>query len=205
MGAWDVGRGRSDFNWEMLDLWLGAFAGGYTGKIDDNPGSNPNKKSKSKVPVNLLWMEAQSDPAVKESTELLTEIVIERMPVEMPVTYLLFEYLYLREYSNPSEAEVWRTAKDPLNTLRWKKLQEGKRWILDELAKVAPGFVLVVPDPIDPKGFVDNSRYKQRLAQRVFYTTVDRKGSREAIRIAAEASGYSKRHIKNIIPKEDRE
>lgn len=199
----DVGKGRGEFNWEMLDLWLGAYAGGYAGNSDEQIGSNPNK-SKSQPPINILWMEAIEDPAVRESDQLLTRIVLGRMPYEKPTTFLVFMYLYLREYANPAEAEQWRVGKTQMDKLKWQMLQKGKRWILDEVERMHPGFVLSVPDPIDPKGFVDKSKHAQRVAQRVFYKNIDHKGVREAIRKAAQKSGYSERHVRNLIPKEDR-
>lgn len=200
--------GRGHFNWEMLDLWLGAYAGGYEGPFDDNKSPGRPKKMSSKMPINVLWMEANEDPKVRETDRLLRKIVLEQMPNEKPGFYQVIRYLYIREYANPAESERWRTATSDTDTgfadkVKYAILQKAKRWILREVQRYEDGFVLVVPDPIDPKGFVRRSRKTQEYAKRVYYESVRQHGDKEARRIASKATGYSLRHMRNLIPREE--
>lgn len=199
-------RGRGEFNWEMLDLWLGAFAGGYEGPYDDNPTPGKPKKRGSKMPINVLWMEANDDPKVQETDRLL-RLILSKMQVKHPDYYNVIDYLYLREYANPAESERWRTSNvqtQPGRNMRqlYNTLQKAKRWMLKEVQLYQEGYVLVVPDPINPKGFVEEARKNQVVAKRVYYEVRNTKSELEARRRAAKASGYSLRHLRRIIPKE---
>lgn len=192
--------GMKSFNLETLELWLGAYAGGYDVSRDHSEANNNPNKQGSKMPINVLWMEALRDPNVRETDEILRGIIFEEMRDKRGImTFSLFEYLYLREHSNPAEAEEWRTSTDKLSKLRYKMLVKGKTWILGRVEELHPGFVLTVPDPINPKGFLKQSHHAQRVAKRVYFANVDEYGVRGAAGKAAKASGYSERHVRRIV------
>lgn len=189
---------KRQFNANSLTLWLGAYAGGYTYPREDDGGQQG--KRGSRVPVNLVWMQACSDPAVRDSHEVLHRIVIERMPLEHPLAYFLFEYLYLREDANPADRQIWKRRRSSQDKLRLKLLKKVEKWILDEAEKEVEDGVIVVPDPVDPVGFVQISEKAQTVAHRTFWRCVDHVGEVEARKRAAQQSGFSERHVRRLLP-----
>lgn len=197
---------RQDYNRETLDLWLGAFAGGYIELPDDIQPGKMTRRGKSRIPFNMTWMRAQQDPAVRETHDLLSRLFFVEMQNRRPLTFDLFHYLYFRDEANPAEAEMWRQKGKREGTLAERKmylkdqmLRRGKIWVLKQVEKSHVKSI-VVPDPINPKGFVEQSKKSQRTARRVYWQNVDKVGDKQARDRASRASGYTARHIRRIIP-----
>ncbi len=213
-----------DLNREELDLWLGAYAGGYY--AFGEKVRSPNKKQ-SVLPLNLVWLEANDDPEVRESNELLIDVVFHDLREKKPRTFSLFVEVYLGEYSNPAEPEKWKqsateadrierrvrrgTVLDAereaelerlkMDNLKLIMLERGKEWILDQIGT----HVLTMPDPIETKTWLHAVNRRQALARRVYWNNVEEHGEKRAREKAQNASGYSQRHLRRILkPREKR-
>ncbi len=187
------------YNEDVLYLWLSAYSGGLSriNPQDDNPMPKKLRRG-SKSPVGMLWLEALSDPAVRETCALLQEIVFDRMPRTKTGTlcFRILSRVYLAGDSNIAEPERWRLSERLLDSQFLEIYEEAIKFVLDEVGDR----VLAYPDPDYPQDFVEESRHRQQVAKRVFYSVLEETLSEDtARRRAAERSGYSIKHMYRLV------
>jgi hypothetical protein len=196
---------RREHNEEQLEYWL-VYLGGVPKEEIEKIGSNPNRSTSAQVEANLGWLDALSDPRAQESHLLLSRIVLERMPKEKPLHFHLLRWIYISTNPNLSAPELWRARISqkhggPFESL-FGLLDSAKGWILDELGD----HTLTIPSPYEATTFYETSQKNRRIAIQTYFRVYEETDGDDvrSRRAAARESGYSERHIRNIIEPEKR-
>lgn len=157
-------------------------AHGRTGK----PQSTPNQ--------DLAWLEAISEPDVREADAFFSRVVDEEMPREDRAAYSAMWLVYLAPGADDSLPEYWRRTPTKENNKLRELLERAFSFVLQRARKEKR--VLYWPSPEEAKGYVEEQLKKKRMARQVYFEARS-EGAKpgEAIRKAVSTSRASRRSV----------
>lgn len=154
---------RSEHNRETVELWM--VTRGQ--RLSTRPPAHPDEfhgrtgKPKSTPNQDITWLEAISTPDCRKTDQILTQIVDQRMPEEVPWYYLHIRLVYLGDSSDPALPGIWQQRDGPGDSIRLLQLESAMRWIVRKVGKR----LIYWPNPEGAKGYVQRNESKRREAR----------------------------------------
>lgn len=181
---------------ECVEIWLTYYGGGYFGKHE--PGKQPldrKKKRGSRIPLDLLWLEAILDADISRSNLILQRVVMRELPAQDRALFRVIDRVYLNDPSDIGAPERWRTSEVKGERDLYKMHEEALDWIVERCGKRSSEHLSMV-EPEEAVDLVEKSARKRLKARSVFFKQLERTGdAAESRRLAAKASGLSVRQV----------